>query len=531
MKDLQMFLRALLLLLTCVYLAPAAQAAAIDEEGAQHLKGVFQDFIDFQQHPSGANPGTGLIYDGEIIVEPAGSYYAVTLPHAKLRYPDGDMFDIGMVSINASPHNKAGQWKMTVALPTPMTLSNAKNSGVVRVDIGQQRTAGIWDETLANFVKLDAEYKDITATLPSGTLTLPISTILYDLEQDENGLWSGPGVLTTKNITLDFKNSAARGKIDEIKASIELDRYDAQVLKDYRENVLALSELDEKNTASKNQILGYYNMISDILLKAGNGFKSNYAVSGIHLTRPPVLGEGPDDELNINSAFFGFDMAGFLDGSVGMALRFGHNGLAMSTIEPEIRDTMPTESNINIKINNLPLQNIADLGKTSLQSALTSPEMAQIAGIGLLFKLPALLSQAGTHLELRDNYMGNGEYKVTLNGDVKADMSAVNSMTMDMKAAFYGLDKHLARLKKFAADPENERAGDFARMAERLEKIKSMARPETGPEGETYYVLDIVMTPQGQIKINGQDGNIGDLIDWGTPAISLPQPELEGIPH
>lgn len=54
--------------------------------------------------------------------------------------------------------------------------------------------------------------------------------------------------------------------------------------------------------------------------------------------------------------------------------------------------------NIDILIENIPVKEIVGLGKNTMDATIQQPEMQKLAGISFLFKLPALLSQAGTHM-------------------------------------------------------------------------------------------------------------------------------------
>src|SRR5690606_28618936 len=202
-----------------------AQTAAINAEGAQKLKTLFETMLANQRATSRPENGR-LEYEGEVLVEQASTYYAVTLPHARIVYPDGARLDIGMVSVNAAPHDLPGQWKMAVAVPTPMVMTNAEKNQTIKINIGAQKASGIWDEELEHFAKLDAQYKNVTIENPGTgfSMQIPESQILYDFAKGPDGFWSGPGRMMARNIAV-ANGPQATTKLAEVRGDFALDRY------------------------------------------------------------------------------------------------------------------------------------------------------------------------------------------------------------------------------------------------------------------------------------------------------------------
>lgn len=504
--------------LIAVLLFPAvADAREVNAEGAQHLKGIFEDWIKYQKDINSLAGGALYEYEGEVIVEPSGTYYAVTLPHARVNYPDGTRLNLGMVSINASPHDVDGQWKMTLAVPTPIVMFDIDEQPVMRFEIGAQRAAGIWDETLENFYKLDADYQDIRVrnSISDFDLKIPSVQIRYDFSQDDTRRWSGPGWFQLKDISIALPADTGSVDISAVEAQFEVDRYDPAAMKTYREQIVALAETveaQEDQDISDAHAAGMYNMLYNFFTQAANGFKINYSFSDLHIRKAADAkdseeGDAKTEEIKIGGGNILFEVGGLMENQVSMAFNTGYNGFSTSMVPAE-ENVTPTDLQLKFLLKNVPFKELSDLGKNTLNGVIQNPDMGQMAGISLLLKVPAILSQAGTYLELTDNYVAGEGYRFELDGRARADISALNSATADFKAVFRGLDTLLGRARRLAGqvdDPESAEARRYQELVSTLTRIKTHALRTTDLNQKPLYTLQFVMNPEGQMLINGKD--------------------------
>lgn len=520
MPRLGVFLSLFLLLLN----SPAY--AEVNKEGAAHLQKIFQDIVDYQESVSSASDKGQIVFEGAVKVEPAGDYYAVTLPYASMAYPDRSRLQIGMISINATPHEKPGQWVMSMAVPTPLIRLDAAGKKIFQIDIGKQGAAGIWNEQLEQFVKLDARYQGVSGRSFDGafTILLPEIRALYDLQQDAGGTWSGPGEITASNVSVDINNGKGTAHLDEAKLRVDIKAYNPAAVRAYKDNLAALIESGLQPEVSGSHVLGVYNMFFDLISQAADGIGTHYGISGLSISRQKAPPPATPEKVEIKQAHLTFDASGLRGNRGKLSLKLGMNGLKETPL-PADGELSPEFANLDILIENLPLQDITTLGKNTLQGALANPEMSKIIGMALLMKIPALLSQAGSTITLSDNRFGNASYEAKLDGKIAADISALTGATANIKAIIRGLDKWIALLEKQAAKPETENPEQVQNLLKQLKFAKSVAREEKNADGQTLHVLEFVMSPDGQMLINGQDAKpLLTAPDASTPpAANAPQ--------
>ncbi|MFP4313541.1 MAG: hypothetical protein ACLFR0_04345 [Alphaproteobacteria bacterium] len=492
-----------LVVLSSSILTPA-YAQELDENG-QKLKAMFQEMIDATSEAS-TNNLSSLEFDGDVSVEKAGNYYAVTLPYATLNYNDGAKFEIGLIAINAAAHENPDEWKMTFALPTPMAFVNEEGKKDFQINIGGQRAAGVWNSSLGYFSKLDAQYQDIEMKDPENSFifTLPQIKAVYDLNADDNQKWSGPVYFTFNNMNLNIPEQGGEVlRIGDINLNMEMFDYNPAGFTEYQQRIEQLIlQSENPDTQTPPDIAGIFDAFIEMI---GNGFTSEYQIKNL-----VVRGSKEQENfetVNIESAGFGMDFTGFLNNDVTIELRMGYDGFEISPTPEDMPDLAPETLNFDLSLQNIPFREIADMGKNTAEMAMTNPQMAQMAGMSVLFKLPALLSQAGTSLVIDNNHFGNEIYHATIDGKIITDLQAANSATADITARLRGLDAVIQSLN--AQMSENQGQGENQSFIQQLlmglMMAKGFATVENDEDGKPVHVYKFIMNPQGQMLLNDQD--------------------------
>lgn len=521
---------------------PQVAKAQADAAGAEKLRATIQSMIDLQQRFDGAqvNTGSKVVYEGDIIIEPSGNFYSVTLPHLKYEYMGIMTFDVGKIAINASPH-KDGQWKMTIATPTPMVLFAEDGTKSFEINIGGQSLAGIWDDKLMNFAKIDAKYSNITIGTPDSPdfIKIPEISIRYDFDKNAEGLWSGPGYISARDLTFTSTKNGSGASLSEIRYDFKMHDYNPAVMTEFYdaiEKIITLSDKSKKAVPAdlndpqameayktrleetQKEVMAASGTFADVIGKIGDGFDSQYTIKGFKTYSPKATGEG-NDSISFDEASFGFDISGLASDTMGMAMRFGYENFSMIPAPANLDSFVPTTLNFDINISKIPFQQLIQIAKDSIQQVAENPAAGQGIGLGLMFKLPQVLSQAGVQVDIENNYIGNDIYRAVHNGQMKADPSSISGFSGTGSFVFSGIDALSNKITAKMETADEKQKTQLFQSKSAIDQIKMFAKVETDENGKNKYIMNYELSPAGQLLINEQDmsGAIGLLMGGGPP--------------
>ena len=316
----------------------------IDDKGAAELKALFQGFIDEQRQAQEAK-GQKLNTEGEILVEQAEDYYAVTLPAMTYAASDGSTIKIGLIAVNASPTEKKDEWKMAISLPTPFILSNAKGEEM-HLNIGKQKAGGIWSKELQSFSTLAAIYDNISVAPPEGNEILSIEQLVsqnkYELGKD--GKWSGFGKSTAKNMKIDGgSKSDFMASIASISANIDMEDYDPAKMETVQDKLAAKAEQVEKlqqnpqenAQALQKEGLTLASMAFDALLKSLNKSTMTFSIQDMNVSGTNKK-TAQKETVKLDSILFnlGMDNLQDNDGKMNALFSIAFEGLDMQPPKP-----------------------------------------------------------------------------------------------------------------------------------------------------------------------------------------------------
>lgn len=204
--------------LLALFFAPAAFAQT--DARVEILKSQIEGFLENQKAMALKN-GCKIDTKGLITIEQADGYYALTLPAITYTDAKGIKSDIGMVAVNAVPQEN-NEWKISLALPTPINSYNANGSQQFKTDIGTQNATGIWNEKLGHFTSVNATFGNINMNnlKDQGTITIGALTLNSQLAEEElisdAGIWSGRADAKLSNISLFDAATSFKGTIPSI---------------------------------------------------------------------------------------------------------------------------------------------------------------------------------------------------------------------------------------------------------------------------------------------------------------------------
>lgn len=513
-----------------LFAATNAQAALKPADG-QRLKTIFTDMIARYGNDLKTQGGT-LITEGEVMVEPSDTYFAITLPHITAVNADKSRMQIGMISINALPGDKKEEWKMTVALPTPIVMQDASGKEKSILEIGGQNFAGLFHEQFKNFVRLNGQYKNITFIdkTENAKITIPDLTLVYDLKESGDSLWSGPMNAKAVNVAGIFNQTGNTVKIREIDLQSSIKDYALKEALAYQERVSALMESAAADipSASGQHTQGLYNMFFDFMTKAWDGFNTRMTVNGIEMSNPATP-EKKASTVKIASAGFGLSGNGFRQNKVTLHHTLNLTDLSMSPPSGSKDLPLPDNINIDLTLSNLPFKELVEMGQKSLSQGTTTPEGSGLVAMNALASAQQLLTNAGTSITLKNTRAGNATtYDIALNGTAAADIKSIFGATGKARLEVFGMDKLIAYAQKTADDPATEatKKASAQKALQTLTILQMVGQMGKNAKGQDIRSYDLELTPEGKTMLNGADmmSVIGSLNGSTTGGTAKPTP-------
>ncbi|MCB1592531.1 MAG: hypothetical protein KDI90_08790 [Alphaproteobacteria bacterium] len=509
-----------------------AQAAQIDAEGAAHLKEVFKNLLQDQKEINEVFGSIEVIYTGEVSVEPKGEYYAVVLPKisfgpgAKLKEamggpdaqgtaPEAPAFsmDLGQAAINAVPDDKQGYWKMTVALPSSMSFGVA-NEMAMNINIGEQNTSGLFHEASGNFLKMNSLLKDVkfsmTANGSTHDFAIPEFKVNTNLEEDGQGHVSGPTTIRASGMQFDIPDEHAKVSLGALQLNANISKYRLIPMSEYKAKIMTFGEKlasfeKAAETGQPPSATEIEEMINAALaLNDYEGINFAYSLENLEFAANPPQDDFKQGEdiknLKIASGIFGMGLEGLKSETASLNVNFSYSGVSVEPTPQGYEGIIPDSAKFDVTAGKIPLQSIWTAGMNAGKAALANPDTGPMAAMGLMMQVPMMLTQAGTEISVKDNFVNAKDYKATLNGNVKADVSAIMQFVADFKGRFEGLDGLLAKAQANANNPDMPNAYEFQDIASQLSMLK-----EYGAASGNGYDFDIKVTPDGKATVNGKE--------------------------
>lgn len=492
----------LFVLLTVFHTVPAH--AALDPKGIKTLHDIFVRYIEDKKAMMKAGRNE-LRTEGEVMVEAGDYYYAVTLPHISIHRPDGSYSDIGIIAINAMPGEKPKEWKMTVAIPTPLTTYDKDKNRDTVVNIGTQTLNGVWHEDMGNFSRINARYESITINgLNDGTTTIiPKASVVYELTPSANNkAWSGPVKYAMENIQMTRASDQGVSKIGKIDVDFFVSDYAPHEMAAYKEKIQSLSENTSPLSTSGQHIQGVYNLLFDFMGSVWEGFDAVITVQDATLSRPAMPGIAPGT-IAFQRATLGFDAKGFRSNGVTTGMKASYNGLSITPPPAGFEEATPTQLTMDVGFGNVPFRDLVELGRNALESA-TTRTPTEASPVMLILQA---LSKASTNMKVTKSSFGNSTYNMYLDGNMIANLKTPLGVTGRARMEIIGLEK-LIRITQAKLQEDNlppVQRSMIQKTMITLGILQMVGKETKNAEGQPVRGYDIVMGEDGKVMLNGMD--------------------------
>lgn len=455
----------ILILAFAVFLSlPALAAAPIDQAGADALKPRVAESLDGFA-ASLQQAGITVHQTGNLLVEPAGAYYAITTPNITLQMPGNVTRTVGMVAINAIPTADPDIFKVAVALPTPMMDTNEKGETIGSLAIGQQAMNGLWHMKALTFVEVNGSYKNIRiVNSAQGTETqIPGMTATVKLTQSGK-LWSGPADVMLTNYS--HRDKKLRYQIGGLHIQSQLDGLD----------MTARKNLDTK---MKSQAVALKAILADFATHVASAVDTTITANDLKYQRT------------------------WDDGAV------KSGGLQSAVLRVALKDLRAASASaaFNLALTNLTSDD-ASLARYMTSKALVTgaadklPVAELILADGNNDAIRAALSKAGSTLDITTLNVDAPAFGIDGNGKAAATQPNPSGK---MHIAVRGLEDLVTFLNSSSGPQALGMKQVPPMLLAGLTMAQLMGQPGTDAQGRPTKVFDLGYTEAGSLTLNGAD--------------------------
>ena len=438
------------------FLSTASLAQSSD---AQRLKTLAEEFISRVKENANESCCRSVKTTGEVIAEELEGYTALTLPQIKMMSGEDEYFDIGIVSINAKRTENPQAWALSIAVPKTMNSYGANNLEKYKLDIENQNIAGIYDERINMFSKLNAALSGIKlhSAHIADSATINELKIIHDIEANEQELWSGESHIQSSAVKLLSSAGSASVGGANIKTQI----------KDWS------PQSPEPNSLQKA-----------LLSAARAQIEFNLNDVSINTEQDQKLLSLQNAQVSLKTENLNTDKASF-------TLSSKLNGLSSEQDGSELSALLPEAISLNIALEDIP--------HTALPDVLN--ENSDPQNVVMYMQLQSILASTQATLAITDTEIKHPQYNITLNGELKADSAAVFGVSGNVTLRFQGLEHVLSKAQVMASDQTDPNASQYRGTAAFLEKLKTLGKVESNENG-FIHVYALSVEKSGNVLLN-----------------------------
>ncbi len=434
-------------------------AAIAGEAETTRIETLFQSMIN-------QSTDTQISPAGDILVEDAKGYYAVTLPQLTYTDENGAKINLGILSANVTAHEDPKQWKMSLSIPTPITSNGAGGEQTSRIDIASQSVSGIWNENLEGFSKFKAALGNISIASHAFKTPVTVKNLAAhsDLNSADQKLWSGDLGLNLAEF------SSSNLNIANFSSLLTLEAYDPR--------------------ATKNSIMKLP-AAPDAAFDAAPYVPAKSLLADIKAEGLSHTLKGQNTTITADNFSLMLRAQNIRSNNAEAHITFSAKGLKNAGDPLPYSQIFPAYIDLDIRPENIPVHDLV-----KIFAAMKFPQ----SGLSI-FNIPAALSSALANIKITQTRFGNDKYSVSINGTVNAKQPSIFGTIADINIDITGLD-YLLSVSQVMASQGNQTDIEFhRRVAQVLEKIKTFATVRN-ENGTFIHNVKITLNEYGALMMN-----------------------------
>lgn len=470
--------------LWCAGLALLIAVAAGQAAKAQDAQAVQQEVKDFLASGMG---GSKLVTYGDVTVTPAGDAFQVTIDDVRLNPPDEPVVNLGNIGFKLVAEGDDIRKYSDVTLPESLTLAGEDKS-IVKVAIALDHANGSWSRKFQQFLTGDLLIRSLQATEDSSGSKFAASDISYQLQSEDHGqgIYDQSGSIGTKLITVSDKEGQL--SIADFKLVSEIDGAKLAEFAALRK---------QWQTAMAADKTGEMMPVLAKLFQVMKSMKGAVSVGQVSM----AMGGSP--VFALGGGGFDIGLQGVDQPKVKIDSNLYYKGLAVPELKGLVgsmgAEVLPTEFNIDLGVDDLPMSAIIDNWSKSLPETSMTDQNAMM-GTGMMAAGAAVqaIEQAATKLALSNGKLTAPGLQGSFDASVSSDPNSPMGFTGAANVELSDLDSLIAKSQQYASEPET------AEIAGVLQMMRALSDHANDSSGKPVDRFKITMDAQGNPLVNGK---------------------------
>jgi hypothetical protein len=472
-------------------------AQTVNEAGARALEAQVPEVLNYM---FSSNPDVRYSFNGDIVAEPDGDSYRVSIPGLTLNIRNEADAQFPAFTADVTPQENGWQ-RAEWDFPGSITVTNPRNAGD-RADVTFTSTDNMMTFAPEYGMALisDVSIDDVAVRVQGheGTITLDSLAMTVDSELSGDGpdSYDSRTDLSADSFLIDIPEEQVHIEIANISMNGETESQRLDLFAILQEH---MQGIDPESSAFAEGFLEVFSEHGDDNWMAAADYSMEindltFAVEDVSGTLGSASVSVFADDLDQPNVQLGVIVAVDETGS--------------PDLPGEFADVVPSTVNIDITAADAPLRAILDEVRVAVGET-TEPEFGlkgRRAGTGGVaggledldpFTLLGLLLESDALLEINDLLVEAPIGYVAAEGTVDPEPSAAFQAVADVSLDIAGLPEMISFAQRMG--------GDAAQMAGLASAIAAMGRDGTDDEGTAIKEFDFQLTADGQMLLNGND--------------------------
>ena len=476
---------------------------------AEITKGV-EDYLALVETPN----QPFRIHHDKVAVTPAEDGKSFLVAITGLRYGSDTVAraTFGEVDYRLTPQDKDLYQVSDLKIAKEVPILNADGKPEASVKFETTAFSGIWSKPLQNFLKLDWQLKDISASAtdrPGEVFHIATAAMTSDGKEGGKGLLDQVATVVISGLSASDPADGTNIKMDKLTGHVTVAGLD---FPGYRQMMAKLNALTPKFQAPLPEASGAAPAVPGVseddrkaladlvrgIPKLMSAYAYDFSAEGL-----TVVDGSQKTLVQLGQGGIGLGLKGINTDHAELSFGIKHDGLVLNGPayeDPMVKAVLPKSGNLSLVATDLPLPSLLE-GVAQSLPVLTSadPETAQGGQIMMMGALMSALSQSKIKLRIDPSALKTERASLSADGELRLAMETPEKAVGAINLVLVGLDDLIALAT------EQAQQSPIANQAMAiLPMIQSFAQRETGADGKPVDKFKVDMTETGSVLVNGK---------------------------